>query len=91
MVYAIILDIDDDSKDLEPMYNKIKSIGAWMHYLEWAWLVEPSGKHDANSIFNLLREYIDEEDDYLFVTGIQPDFQGWLPEEAWEWIHERIF
>jgi len=92
MVYAIILDLEENSKrDFRPLYKKIKSLGAWMHYLDSTWLVAPSNLKMANDIYNELKPFIDEEEDYLLVVEVTRNYQGWLPKEAWDWMNQRSF
>ena len=42
MVFAVINDIDSSKRDYSKLYEKLKSLGVWMHYLEYAWLISPS-------------------------------------------------
>lgn len=91
MIFAIIYDIDDAKRDYSQLYEKIKTLGAWMHYINSAWLVSPSSTRTAQQIFDELSPFINEKDDYLLVIGLKGDYQGWLPQDAWDWMHERTF
>lgn len=91
MVFAIIYDIDTTKRNYSPLFEKIKSLGAWMHYIDSAWFVSPSSPRTAQEIFNELEPFIDQKDDYLLVIGLKGDYQGWLPKEAWDWMNKSTF
>lgn len=90
MVYAITLDFENPEKDYSALYDKIKSLGSWMHHLEFTWFVAPSTERSAEDIFTQLQPFIDKEDDYMLVVEVTSNYQGWLPDEAWDWMNERI-
>ena len=91
MVFAIICDIDDEKRDYSQLYEKIKSFGAWMHYIDSTWFVSPSTSRTANQMFDELRPFINEEDDYLLVIEVKKNYQGWLPKDAWDWMNKRDY
>jgi hypothetical protein len=51
------------------------------------WLVDTS--LSAQEIWDRLAPHVDENDSFL-VIGVTRDYQGLLPEKAWEWINSRI-
>ena len=91
MVFAIIYDIDDKKRDYSQLYEKIKSLGTWMHYIDSAWIVSPSASLTAQQIYDELLPFIDETDDYLLIIQVMDKYQGWLPPDAWDWMHKRTF
>lgn len=91
MVFAIICDIDDTKRDYSRLYEKIKCLGAWMHYIDSTWLVAPSSLQTAEQISNELLPFVDEKDDYLLVIQVKKDFHGWLPKDAWDWMNKASF
>ena len=88
MIFLIAYDIDEDKRDYENLYRKIRSLGGWMHFIDSAWLVS-SNRRSADRIADELIKLIDKEDDYLIVTEITTNNQGWLPDEAWAWLKEE--
>ena len=87
MLYAITYDISDSKKDHTEFFNKIKSLGGWMHYIEDTWIISTQKYPTAEQIFAELRPLIDKAEDYVFVARIDlTDTQGWLPKKAWEWF-----
>ena len=91
MIFAIIYAIDDSKRDYSRLYEKIKSFGVWMHYIDSAWFVSVSGRSTAKDISNELRPLIDKDDDYLLVIQVTRNYHGWLPEDAWKWMKERTY
>jgi hypothetical protein len=86
MIYAINYDLKEPGRDYVGLYEAIKGCGAWWHYLESTWLVDTN--LDAEGIWKRLSPHFDENDRAL-VIGVTKNYQGWLPNDAWEWINDR--
>jgi hypothetical protein len=57
----------------------------WMQFIEHTYVV--STAHDADSFSKQLLPHM-EPTDSLLVAEIQPhQFQGWLPQAAWDWLN----
>ena len=88
MFYAVTYDIADSKKDHTKFFEKIKTLGRWMHYIEDTWILSTEEYSTAGEIFAELEPLIDKEEDYILVVQIEPsDSQGWLPEKAWDWFN----
>ena len=88
MIVLITYDLNKPGKDYGSLYDAIKKIGAWWHYLDSTWLVETS--MTTLQISEQLRKETDEND-YLLIIRVYKDYQGWLKKEAWEWLNSKIF
>ena len=87
MLYTIAYDISDSKKDHTAFFDKIKTLGGWMHYIDDTWIVSTQQYTSASQIFAELESLIDKEEDYLLIVRIEPsDRQGWLPKKAWDWF-----
>ncbi|SER00306.1 hypothetical protein SAMN05216232_3929 [Virgibacillus subterraneus] len=86
-VYLITYDLNKPGQDYDNLYETIKSLGAWCHYLDSTWLVDTS--YSSNQIGDKLESATDKGDSYLIIK-VTNDYQGWLPQEAWDWIHDHI-
>ena len=87
MLYSINYDLRQPGRDYTNLYNAIKTCGAsWWHYLDSTWLVDTS--LNAQSIWDRLAPHVDTND-LMLVVGITRDHQGWLPQDAWDWIKSR--
>lgn len=66
-----------------------KSPGGWFHHFDYAWLVATT--ETANQIYNRLAPMFNDKD-RLLILEIKPHAmaQGWLPEEGWKWIQDRV-
>lgn len=91
MFYAVIYQLKNKTKDYSNLFNKIKSYGTWMHYIDTLWIIQSSLSADA--ISESLFPFIDQSKDYLLVIRITSEYQGYLPKDAWEWMskHKTIF
>jgi hypothetical protein len=86
MIYAINYDLKRPGQNYEALYEAIKSCGAWWHYLGSTWLVDTS--LNAKGIWDRLAPQVDKND-FVLVIGVTRDYQGWLPQDAWEWLNSR--
>ncbi len=86
MIYAINYDLRQPGRDYSGLYEAIKRCGAWWHYLGSTWLVDTG--LDAQGIWKRLDPHVDRNDSML-VIGVTKDYAGWLPKDAWEWLHNR--
>ena len=86
MIYSINYDLKKPGRDYSGLYNAIQSCGDWWHFLESTWLVDTS--LDASGIWKRIEAHIDPND-FVLVIGVTRDYQGWLSEEAWNWINDH--
>lgn len=86
-VYSITYDLKAPGRNYDFLYEEIMALGDWAHYLESAWFVDTS--LSAYAIQDILVSVIDKNDS-LFISLISSDFSGWLEQEAWDWLKERI-
>ena len=89
MVFAIMYEIDPTNKDYSALYEKIKTLGSWMHYFSSVWFLLPSEKKTARQIYDDIVPFIDGAKDYLLVIEITGNYRGWLPQKAWDWMHDK--
>ena len=92
--FAIIYDLRQPGRNYDELYDAIKdtaSEGNWQHPMESFWVVACSDFSNKNteSIYNVLRQYIDDND-ILFISRIDNiDHQGWMPKSFWSWFKEK--
>ena len=86
MIYAVNYDLKKPGQNYNPLYEAIKSCGAWWHHLGSTWLVDTT--LSADGIWNTLAPHVDKNDSFL-VIGVTHDYSGWLPQQAWDWINQR--
>lgn len=90
MFYLVTYDFDRSKQDHTAFFDKIKTLGAWMHYIDDTWVVSTNTYNSADDIFKALEPFIDKQGGYLLIAQLAVyDRQGWLPEEAWEWFDEH--
>jgi hypothetical protein len=88
MVYLITYDLNKTGQNYNGLYEAIKKLGSWWHYLDSNWLVETD--FNAAQISNLLNAQIDQNDS-LLVIRVLKDYNGWLTQDAWDWINNANF
>ena len=87
MIYSINYDLKHPGQNYEELYKAIKDCGDWWHYLGSTWLVDTS--LTAKDIWERLAPHVDKND-YFLVIRVTRDYEGWLPQEAWDWINNRV-
>ena len=88
MLYAINYDLKkDQGKDYNDLYEVIKSVGVWWHYLESTWIVETD--KNSEEIWKIIEKIKDKEDHFLIIK-LENEKQGWLPKKAWEWLNKNF-
>ena len=86
MIYAINYDLKRPGQNYEALHEAIKSCGAWWHFLDSTWLVDTN--LSAKSVWDRLAPHVDKND-FVLVIGVTREYQGWLPQEAWDWLNSR--
>lgn len=64
----------------------LKNQGTWWHYLKYTWLI--STTESPYQLYNKISPYITETD-RIFIGEITNDYEGWLEQEAWDWIRKN--
>ena len=85
-VYIVTYDLKVPGKDYSGLYNAIKASPKWWHYLESSWLIYTSEL--PGQIWERLSPHVDKNDRILIIE-VRDRCQGWLPKDAWDWIHQH--
>jgi hypothetical protein len=72
--------------DHQRLYDRIKGYGRWSHYMEDTWLVNTD--RTVSQIVSDLEPYLSRKDRLLVLT-VGDDYQGLLPDKAWDWIRRN--
>ena len=83
----ITYDLNKQGQNYKALYEAIKALGAWWHYLDSTWMVQTYDT--VQSASDKLLKHIDKNDFLLVVDVTGDTMQGWLPKEAWDWIQGR--
>lgn len=87
MLYMISYDLKTPGKDYSALYDAIKRLGAWWHYLDSTWIIQ--SRHQVADVSALIRQSIDANDRLIVVAIDSEKMDGWLPQEAWNWIRRN--
>ncbi len=83
----VTYDLNTPGQNYPALYEAIKSLGDWWHYLDSTWLINTN--LSANQIGERLRQCLDQNDRLLIVEIDPSTANGWLSKDAWEWIQTR--
>lgn len=86
MMLLITFDRYGVDQDCSQLHKEIKTASRWWHHLESTWIVctdlTPAQWADR------LRRHLNSSD-HLLVVEIARNYDGWLPAEAWNWLHKQ--
>lgn len=85
--YTINYDLKVPNRNYDSLYTEIKKSPKWWHFLESTWIILTD--ETPTQIWNRLASNIDKND-YLLVIEVRDNVQGWLPKDAWDWIHTNV-
>lgn len=87
MVYLITYDLNKPRQNYAGLYEAIKELGAWWHYLDSTWIVDTS--LNSSQIYDRIHPTMDSND-YLLIIRVTRDYKGWLKQEAWDWLNSHL-
>ena len=86
MVLLISYDLNTPGKDYAGLYKELKKAKAWWHHLDSTWIIETN--LSCSTWQKRIRKHLDDNDSFLIIE-IRNNYQGWLPERAWDWLKNR--
>lgn len=85
----ISYDLASPGRNYTGLYETIKGLGAWCHYLQSTWIITTT--IDPESVADQLRDQMDANDGLLVVQIHAGDPRhGWLPARAWQWLDQKL-
>lgn len=86
MVYIVNYDIKDVERK-DAFLNAAKNVGEILHYLPHALFIDClDSSRDQNSIYQLLKESITDDDLFIVVQAPLSRMSGWLTSSAVDWL-----
>src|SRR5438876_5303744 len=86
-VYCVSYDLKGTDRDYEPLEAALRSKGKWWHFLQSTWLLATD--ETPAEIWDRIRSTIRKQD-FLLIIEVRDNAQGWLPKQAWDWIHANV-
>jgi len=86
MIVSINYDLKRPGQNYAALYDAIKKCGSWWHFLGSTWLVDTS--LSAKGVWDRIAPHLDKND-FVLVIGVTRNYQGQLPQDAWDWINSR--
>lgn len=83
-MFLVTYDLNRPGQDYRNLFEAIRGIGPWWHYLGSTWLLDTN--LTANQVSERLVPHIDTNDHLLVIEVNPSNTQGWLPAKAWQWI-----
>ena len=74
-------------RNIDSFLRELQQSSSWAHYITNTWLI--STPETIEQLNTRLRKYLIDQD-LLLIMKVEGEYAGWMPEEAWDWIQERI-
>lgn len=93
MLYTVSYTIKNPLNALK-VIAELRNSPAWAHFIDTTWFI--ATHEDADTLSARLSKHI-AKSDALIVMRVSaelvagPDFQGWLPQKAWDWFHQHRY
>ncbi|GAC69413.1 hypothetical protein [Gordonia soli] len=84
----ISYDLNKPGQKYDDLYEKIKALGPWWHYLDSTWIVVSS--LSPSQALDRLKPALDDSDSVLVVDISGDSYSGWLPQKAWDWLRKHV-
>ena len=85
-VYIVSYELRE-KKNYTGLFEQLRASPGWWHYLGSTWLI--ATQENANQLYNRLSPHLDTKDSILVIQA-GTEMQGWLPQDAWEWIGREL-
>ncbi|HVV77124.1 MAG TPA: hypothetical protein VHC43_13920 [Mycobacteriales bacterium] len=82
-------DLNKPGQGYEDLIARLKSFGAWWHYLDSTWLI--ASPQPASEVRDALLPLIDDNDELLVINVTGDEWASWMPGNgANTWLEEHI-
>jgi len=86
-LFLVTFSLRNTSKDYNPFFVALRGNALqWWHFIEQSCVVTTN--HNVNSYVQQLVPHIEVTDSLLVVEITPYEFQGWLPQQAWDWLNQ---
>ncbi len=86
-VYCVSYDLNKTGQNYTALYEELKKSSSWCHPLDSTCLIYTTERAEALS--KRIGRHLDKNDRWL-VIKVTAEYQGWLDQEVWDWIHKYV-
>ena len=74
-------------RNMDNLIAELRGFPAWCQCLDRTWLI--ATHDDINIVSDRIGRHF-RDTDYWLIVRITREYQGWLPNEIWEWLQDSI-
>lgn len=88
MILLIKLDKGDQFRNYTAFEDALKSQSvSWWHHMADTWIIRTP--HTPTQVYNAVQALL-WRDDRLLIIEVKRNYQGWLNQQAWDWIKQEF-
>lgn len=89
MIYIVTYQLIPNRK-AKDISEELQKSPNWWHYLDYTWLIQTN--EGANQLYSRITPHL-KDTDRVLIAQFMPNaqHQGWLPQDAWDWINQNRF
>jgi hypothetical protein len=87
MILLVTYDLKTSGHNYAAFYEALKGQGVWWHYLASTWLLHTN--QNPRQVYDAVVPKI-TVNDRLLIIEVTAQYWGYLPQEAWDWIKQRL-
>lgn len=88
MILLITYNKIDPSIPFESFQQAIQNSSvSWWHHLNDTWIIRTN--YSINQVYNIISPNI-STNDRLMIVEIKSNYQGWLNQDAWNWLKNEF-
>lgn len=80
---------NNDVTKFEAMEKRLETIGTWLRFHAWTWLIKTEYYVTADMVYNTLNLEQDNIENVLITEINRNSKQGWAHKWIWDWINSN--
>lgn len=88
MIYLFTYELNPSLlRSVSSLEQELRGFPGWCQCLGNVWLIATN--EDVKTVNGKISQHLRDTDLWLLVR-VHPEYQGWLPEEMWDWIKNAV-
>lgn len=85
--YIVTYDLKQSIESYTPLFEELRRSFKWSHYIDNTWIVL---RYETLAELGPKLRPLIFQPDHLLIMPAKGPADGWLPNDAWQWINENV-